>query len=266
MPSLQRLVGGTGTRTLARDVRRAPGADLRRVPPRAEEDGHAVGEPRRLLLQAQQVQSSERLARQKECLLSENAACGYDCPRVPHKSLCNIPGLFAEMMIQQGWILRNEIIWYKPSVIPMSAKDRFTVDFEKLFFFTKSTKYDFRQQFEPYAECTIRRYRQQFAPDETYRKYGYPVGTMNSNPNGRNKRCVWRITTEPNRRRHYASYPTKLIEIPIEAGCPLDGVVLDPFLGSGTTAVVAQQLGRRYIGIEPNPEYVKIAKSRLEKM
>lgn len=185
--------------------------------------------------------------------------------RVPHKSLCNIPGLFAERMLGQGWILRNEIIWHKPSAIPSSAKDRFTVDFEKLFFFTKSAKYDFRQQFEPYAECTIRRYRQQFAPDETYRKYGYPVGTMNSNPNGRNKRCVWRITTEPNRRRHYASYPTKLIETPIEAGCPQDGIVLDPFLGSGTTAVVARRLGRRYIGIEPNPEYVKIAKSRLEK-
>lgn len=183
---------------------------------------------------------------------------------VPHKSLCNIPGLFAERMIGQGWILRNEIIWYKPVVVPMSARDRFTVDFEKLFFFTKSAKYDFRQQFEPYAECTIRRYRKQFAPDETYRKYGYPVGTMNSNPNGRNKRCVWRITNEPSRRRHYASYPTKLIETPIEAGCPQHGIVLDPFLGSGTTAVVARRLGRHFIGIEPNSEYVKIAQSRLE--
>lgn len=186
--------------------------------------------------------------------------------RVPHKSLCNIPGLFAERMIGQGWILRNEIVWYKPSVIPSSAKDRFTVDFEKLFFFTKSARYDFRQQFEPYAESTIHRYRQQFAPDETYRRYGYPVGTLKSNPDGRNKRCVWRITTEPNRRRHYASYPTRLIETPIEAGCPPGSIVLDPFLGSGTTAVVARRSGRRYIGIEPNSEYVKIAKSRLEKM
>lgn len=186
--------------------------------------------------------------------------------RVPHKSLCNIPGLFAEKMIQQGWILRNEIIWHKPSVIPMPAKDRFTVDFEKLFFFTKSTKYDFRQQFEPYAECTIRRYRQRFAPDDIYRKYGYPVGKIKSNPNGRNKRCVWRITTEPNRRCHYASYPTKLVEIPIEAGCPPGGIVLDPFIGSGTTAIVARRSGRHYIGIEPNPEYVEIAKNRLEEM
>lgn len=186
--------------------------------------------------------------------------------RVPHKSLCNIPGLFTEMMIRQGWILRNEIIWYKPSVIPTSAKDRFTVDFEKLFFFTKSTKYDFRQQFEPYAKCTIRRYRQRFAPNDMYRKYGYPTGTLNSNLNGRNKRCVWRITAEPNRRHHYASYPTRLIETPIEAGCPPGGIVLDPFLGSGTTAFVARRLGRHYVGIEPNPEYVEIAKSRLESM
>lgn len=71
--------------------------------------------------------------------------------RVPHKSLCNIPGLFAEMMILRGWILRNEIIWYKPSVVPTPVEDRFTADFEKVFFFTKSPKYDFRQQFEPYA-------------------------------------------------------------------------------------------------------------------
>ena len=185
--------------------------------------------------------------------------------RVPHKSLCNIPGLFAETMIGQGWILRNEIIWYNPSAIPMSAKDRVTVDCEKLFFFAKSAKYDFRQQFEPYADCTNHRYRQRFAPDETYRRYDYPVEIMNSNPYGRNKRCVWRITTEPSRRHHYASYPTGLVETPIEAGCSPGGIVLDPFLGSGTTAVVARRLGRHYIGIEPNPEYVKIVKSRLEK-
>ena len=143
--------------------------------------------------------------------------------RVPHKSLCNIPGLFAEMMILRGWILRNEIIWHKPSAVPTPVKDRFTVDFEKVFFFAKSPKYDFRQ------------------------------------------RAVWRITTEISHEKHYAPYPQKLIETPIEAGCPPGGVVLDPFLGSGTTALVARRLGRHYIGIEPNPEYVAIARSRLER-
>ena len=184
--------------------------------------------------------------------------------RIPYKSLCNIPGLFAEMMLLRGWILRNEIIWYKPSVAPVSDKDRFTVDYEKLFFFTKSQRYYFEQQFEPYAKCTYQRYKSGFNPDEAYRKYGYPTGMQKINPAGRNKRTVWRIPPEPNRRRHYAAYPTKLVEIPIKAGCPPGGIVLDPFLGSGTTAVVARGLGCRYIGIEPNPEYVEIAKQRLD--
>ncbi len=188
---------------------------------------------------------------------------------VPHKSLCNIPGLFAERMIGRGWILRNEIIWYKPSVIPTSAKDRFTVDFEKVFFFTKSAKYDFRQQFEPYAESTYGRYKRGYnamgIKSQKYGQYGCPAGEKKIDPRGRNKRCVWRITTENSHEHHYATYPTKLVVTPIEAGCPPGGIVLDPFLGSGTTAVVARRLERYYIGIEPNPEYVKIAQSRLEK-
>lgn len=177
--------------------------------------------------------------------------------RIPHKSLCNIPGLFAEMMILRGWILRNEIIWYKPSAVPTPVKDRFTVDFEKVFFFAKSPKYDFRQQFEPYAGNETNRISRQ--PE-------HPTGSKSGNDlQGRNKRTVWRITTEISHEKHYAPYPQKLIETPIEAGCPPGGVVLDPFLGSGTTALVARRLGRHYIGIEPNPEYVAIARSRLER-
>lgn len=189
--------------------------------------------------------------------------------RIPHKSLCNIPGLFAETMILRGWILRNEIIWYKPSVVPTPVKDRFTVDFEKVFFFTKAPKYDFRQQFEPYAESTCGRYERGFdverAKGKGYREYGCPAGVKEINPKGRNKRTVWRITSENNHEMHYATYPTKLVETPVEAGCPPGGVVLDPFLGSGTTAVVARRLGRHYIGIEPNPEYAAIARVRLER-
>lgn len=177
--------------------------------------------------------------------------------RIPYKSLCNIPGLFAEMMILRGWILRNEIIWHKPSAVPTPVKDRFTVDFEKVFFFAKSPKYDFRQQFEPYAGNETNRISRQ--PE-------HPTGSKSRNDlQGRNKRTVWRITTEISHEKHYAPYPQKLIETPIEAGCPPGGVVLDPFLGSGTTALVARRLGRHYIGIEPNPEYVAIARSRLER-
>lgn len=189
--------------------------------------------------------------------------------RVPHKSLCNIPGRFADEMILRGWIMRNEIIWYKPSVIPSPAADRFTVDFEKVFFFTKSTKYDFRQQFEPYAESTIPRYKsghKNEGKSAVYRKQcGAPIGKLEINPNGRNKRTVWRVATENNREQHYATYPTKLIQTPIEAGCPVGGVVLDPFAGSGTTGIVARRLGRHYILIEPSADYMEIIRRRVEK-
>ena len=81
---------------------------------------------------------------------------------------------------------------------------------------------------------------------------------------GRNKRCVWTIGTTNFSGQHFAVYPPKLVETPIKAGCPEGGIVLDPFIGSGTTALVAKQLGRQFIGIELNPEYVKLAKNRLK--
>ena len=188
----------------------------------------------------------------------------------PQKSLCNIPGRFADEMIDRGWVLRNEIIWHKPSCIPASVRDRFTVDFEKLFFFTKQQDYHFRQQFEPYAASTPARYKRGFdvtgAKNSVYRgKYGAPCGVKEMNPNGRNKRTVWSLATENNREMHFASFPSKLVETPIAAGCPVGGIVLDPFMGSGTTAVVAKRMGRHYIGFEPNPDYVAICGRRLEK-
>jgi site-specific DNA-methyltransferase (adenine-specific) len=190
--------------------------------------------------------------------------------RIPSKSLCNIPGRFAEEMIARGWILRNEIIWHKPSAIPAPSTDRFTVDFEKVFFFTKSPKYDFRQQFEPYAESTYGRYKRGHNMERSKNAvysglYGAPAGIKEINPKGRNKRTVWRVATENSHEMHFAAYPAKLVEIPVEAGCPPGGVVLDPFAGSGTTAVVAKRLGRSYIGFEPHPGYVDICNRRLGK-
>ena len=78
---------------------------------------------------------------------------------LPLKSLCNIPNKFADEMILLGWVLRNEIIWHKPACMPASVRDRFTVDFEKVFFFTKSQRYYFAQQFEPYAPASLARYK-----------------------------------------------------------------------------------------------------------
>ncbi len=76
-------------------------------------------------------------------------------------------------------------------------------------------------------------------------------------------RSVWRVPYEPSHEAHFAMYPSRLVETPIKAGCPEGGIVLDPFMGGGTTAVVAARLGRRYVGFEPNPEYVAICQRRL---
>lgn len=186
---------------------------------------------------------------------------------LPSKSLCNIPNKFADEMILRGWILRNEIIWHKPACMPYSGKDRFTNDFEKIFFFTKTGKYLFNQQFEPYAAATLVRYRTPMSLNgkgEEYRKIsGRPVGMIEVNPNGRNMRCVWSVVYEPSKEAHFAMYPSRLVETPVLAGSPEGGVVLDPFMGGGTTAIVARRLGRRYIGFEPNADYLAIAEKRL---
>jgi site-specific DNA-methyltransferase (adenine-specific) len=186
---------------------------------------------------------------------------------LPSKSLCNIPNKFADEMILRGWILRNEIIWHKPACMPASVRDRFTNDIEKIFLFTKSQRYLFNQQFEEYAPTTAPRYKRAHTlngKNATYRELsGMPHGEKTINPNGRNMRCVWRVSYEPSHEAHYAMFPSRLVERPVLAGSPVGGVVMDPFMGGGTTAVVAKRLGRHYIGFEPNAEYIAIAEKRL---
>ncbi|HSA05671.1 MAG TPA: site-specific DNA-methyltransferase [Candidatus Gastranaerophilales bacterium] len=199
-------------------------------------------------------------------------------PKVAHsrgkynKCLLMIPFRFALEMQSRGWIVRNVIIWQKPNCTPQSMKDRFTVDFEYLFFFVKSPKYYFEQQIEPFKESTIKRCQggcgrnkgehYQGLSKENYEKIQQKV--LNGELKGKNKRAVWNISTSPFRGAHFAVYPPKLIEIPIKAGCPEGGLVLDPFMGSGTTAMVAEKLNRNWLGIELNPEYAQMAEERLK--
>lgn len=187
-----------------------------------------------------------------------------------NKSLLMIPERFAIGMIDAGWILRNQIIWHKPNQMPSSAKDRFTVDFEKIFFFVKQPKgYYFEQQLEPYTEPMNR-----WAGDnlEANGKSDWDNGTgqstyrnrnMRPNPDGKNMRTVWSINTKPFPDAHFAIFPETLVERMIKAGCPENGIVLDPFMGAGTTAVTARKLNRNYIGYDLNPDYVKMANNRL---
>lgn len=189
------------------------------------------------------------------------------------KSLCQIPSRFAIAMTDRGWILRNEIIWYKRNCMPSSVKDRFrfTVDFEKIFFFTKNKKYWFDQQFENLAESTQNDYRvanSDYTENRPERDYigvaQQGSGMLKPSMYGRNKRCVWDINPKPFKEAHFAVFPPKLVETPIRAGCPLEGIVLDPFMGSGTVAIMAENLGRKWLVIELNADYVEIANKRIE--
>jgi len=184
---------------------------------------------------------------------------------VRSKSLCQIPFRFAIKMVNRGWILRNTIIWHKESCMPSSVKDRFTVDFEYVFFFSKSKKYYFETQREPHKNSSIERTKHPWdghrEPMSAY--VGMDISKM-CHPDGRNKRCVWTINPKPFKESHFAVYPEELCETPIKAGCIKNGIVLDPFFGAGTTGLVALKQNKKFIGIELNKEYIKIAKNRLK--
>ena len=159
---------------------------------------------------------------------------------MPAKSLCLIPQRFAIEMVNRGWILRNVLIWHKPNPIPSSARDRFTVDFEQVYFFSKSRKYWFEPQYEPFlTESNAERPRMGQGNQTKYKQKraqgmggagtswkGHSGnlkadGTQIGNPAlGRNKRCVWTIPTQAFPMAHFATYPEKLVEPMIKAGCP----------------------------------------------
>ena len=153
------------------------------------------------------------------------------------KCLLMLPQRFAIEMINRGWILRNTIIWHKPSCMPSSAKDRFTVDHEYVYFFVKNKKYWFEQQREPVKESTITRTNYSFAKKRTYDLNIHKLrGNIGANDQiregrkemqqtidvnvGRNMRTVWTINTQPTKEFHFATFPFKLVEPMILAGCP----------------------------------------------
>jgi DNA modification methylase len=325
---------------------------------------------------------------------------GSSAPNILAKSLCDIPYRFSIEMVNRGWIKRNTIIWHKSNCMPASAKDRFTVDFEYLFFFVKSKKYWFEQQFDSYKDNPLNRWGGGIQKSRTEKKTVYEKtmrlgktsklveGPVRPNPHGRNKRCVWidndkyeiivnkingenifkagnipyaeiikcfghwfngeqqpkgttwKIPTRSFAGAHFAVFPEVLIETPIRAGCPqyicskcgvprekiyeskgypdpennIDdqgrrkasgaiatdtgrrkalsgakhrkfkeenpdkfvgytdcgcnagfrpGVLLDPFIGAGTSGVTARKLGRDFIGIELQEEYIPMANKRI---
>jgi len=191
-----------------------------------------------------------------------------------NQSLSGIPERFVISMIDNGWIRRNSIIWHKSNCMPSSVKSRFTIDFEYFYFFVKDPKhYYFETQYEPLSTATIERSKYpgvRIGSRNKIKLGGYGNSTYSgkeyhiSPTLTRIKRCIWKIHTEIFSEAHFAIFPEKLIETPIKACCPPEGIVLDPFMGSGTVAVVAKKLGVNYIGIELNKEYINIAEQRLQ--
>lgn len=195
--------------------------------------------------------------------------------------LLGLPWQVALALKSQGWILRSDIIWHKPNAMPSSVKNRPTTDHEYIFLFTKSREYYYDADAirEPHvtftADSKMKGGRNHFGKVNGTPEAGKNAGNANLHngrwdqafhPMGRNRRTVWNIPLSKFREAHFAVFPEKLVELCVLAGCPEGGIVLDPFIGSGTTAVVAQRLGRKYVGIDSNPKYCEMAQERLRQL
>jgi DNA modification methylase len=186
------------------------------------------------------------------------------------KDLVGIPWRVAFALQSDGWYLRSDIIWHKPNPMPESVTDRPTKAHEYIFLLSKSQKYYYDHEaikepcqtpIDSKARCGFGSVNGKLSTTEY--SHSNETGKRWEKTDVRNKRSVWTVPLRPFKEAHFATYPEKLIEPCILAGCPEDGIILDPFAGSGTTGKRAKELGRRYVLIELNPEYVKLATDRL---
>lgn len=201
-------------------------------------------------------------------------------PTCKPKDLIGIPWRVAFALQADGWWLRSDIIWAKPNPMPESVTDRPTKSHEYVFLLSKSERYYYDakaiQEKALYGGLTVGAYAPPGQEPHSNARTSVERGGFNGKTNTlegreafrsikdyRNKRTVWTIPTQPYADAHFAIFPEALIEPCILAGCPQGGVVLDPFMGAGTTALVALKAGRQFIGIELNPEYAKIAEGRV---
>lgn len=225
-------------------------------------------------------------------------------PRLPDKNLIGIPWRVAFALQEDGWYLRQDIIWAKPNPMPESVKDRCTKAHEYLFLLSKGADYYYDQGAirEPAAPSSLARWaqdvdnqvgsdrvpgktngamkavggrskRDSFAragavaehvlPGQSAAQHRSDREEETFDTASRNKRSVWTVPTMPFKGAHFATFPERLIEPCVLAGAPASGVVLDPFMGTGTTALVAERMGRRWVGCELNPQTAADAESRI---
>lgn len=207
----------------------------------------------------------------KQTVSNSNQDLPQNCARranklegLKEKDLIGIPWMLAFALRADGWYLRQDIIWHKPNPMPESVTDRCTKSHEYIFLLSKSSKYFYDNEAikVPVKEDWGTR-------DRTNGKYHnegtglQPHSGLEKSYDMANKRSVWSVNTKPYKGAHFAVFPNELIEPCILAGSSVGDIVLDPFMGSGTTAQVAQNLGRKYLGCELNPEYKALQDKRL---
>ncbi len=199
----------------------------------------------------------------------------FNVPGLKPKDLVGIPWRTAFALQADGWYLRSDIIWAKSNPMPESVTDRPTKSHEYVFLLSKRPTYYFDAEAvrEPQTHVFNGKMRPVYGAPEGVAPGGRnQTGRLNggkdvkANPAGRNIRTVWTIPTRAYPGAHFATFPPKLVVPCIKAGCPKGGIVLDPFIGSGTTLIVAEALGRHGIGLDISREYlIKQAKRRLER-
>ncbi len=182
----------------------------------------------------------------------------------PAKSLLGIPWRVAFALQDAGWILRNEVIWHKNNGMPESVADRLANKHEHLFLFTKQQRYHFDLdaiRVEPAHDQgqVPRGSHESWNMGVQYDNSPRHTGYRGSHPNGKNPGDVWTLNSQPFPGAHFATFPPALPRRCIQAGCKQGGVVLDPFSGSGTTGEQALLLGRKYVGIDVNREYLDLS-------
>jgi DNA modification methylase len=197
----------------------------------------------------------------QNCARRANKLEGYK-----EKDLMGMPWRLAFALQDFGWYLRQDIIWHKPNPMPESVQDRCTKSHEYIFLLTKNQKYYFDSKAIQEPAENAGKVGGSFKGRQggaEYHAQGGGVGSDAKDYENRNKRDVWSVPVKPYSGAHFAVYPEELIEPCILAGSKAGDIVLDPFFGSGTTGVVAQKLGRKWIGCELNKEYEKLQNERL---
>lgn len=217
-----------------------------------------------------QRQGKQSLSSQK---FSEVEIChkrGLKLDGLKEKDLIGIPWMLAFALRADGWYLRQDIIWHKPNPMPESVQDRCTKSHEYIFLLSKSAKYFYDYEAIQEQATTVENRPSGVVRDRVYdydskqKAMGRARGGEETpEPTTRNKRSVWTVTTKPFTGAHFATFPPDLIEPCVMAGSRVGDIVLDPFMGSGTTAQVAQNLGRKYLGCELNLDYKDLQDKRL---